>query len=154
MDIKGPYLGTGNDNEWGILFSEILTSIMSGKSDIIQRRYDRSGKGFYPENTIAVSFSEIEAFWMSFRNSFPSATFAIHHKIGREDPFLPPRAAVRWSLSGKHDGAGRFGNPTGTDIYVMGISHAEFGPWGLRNEYTLFDDVAIWKQIHIHKGRE
>ena len=154
MDIKGPYLGTGNDNEWGILFSEILTSIMSGKSYIIQRRYDRSGKGFYPENTIAVSFSEIEAFWMSFRNSFPSATFAIHHKIGREDPFLPPRAAVRWSLSGKHDGAGRFGNPTGTDIYVMGISHAEFGPWGLRNEYTLFDDVAIWKQIHIHKGRE
>ena len=154
MDIKGPYLGTGNDNEWGILFSEILTSIMSGKSDIIQRRYDRSGKGFYPENRIAIGFSEIEAFWMSFRNSFPSATFAIHHKIGREDPFLPPRAAVRWSLSGKHDGAGRFGNPTGTDIYVMGISHAEFGPWGLRNEYTLFDDVAIWKQIHIHKGRE
>jgi hypothetical protein len=34
----------------------------------------------------------------------------------------------------------------------MGISHAEFGPWGLRREYTLLDDVAVWKQIHLHTG--
>ena len=41
---------------------------------------------------------------------------------------MPPRAAIRWSLSGKHEGAGRFGTPSGADVYVMGISHAEFGP--------------------------
>ena len=154
QDVKGPYRGKGNDNEWGDLFAEILTSIISGKSDIIHQHYDRAGKGYYPENKMAVSFSEIEAFWMSFRNAFPSATFTIHHKIGREDPFLPPRAAIRWSLVGKHEGHGRFGQQTNAYVHVMGISHAEFGPWGLRNEYTLFDDVSIWKQIHLHEGRE
>ncbi len=154
MDVEGPYTGKGNDNKWGDLFAEILTSIMNGKSGVIYQHYDRAGKGYYPENKMAVSFSEIEKFWMSFRNAFPSATFTIHHKIGREEPFFPPRAAIRWSLSGKHDGQGRFGAQTNANIYVMGISHAEFGPWGLRNEYTLFDDVAIWKQIHLHKGRE
>jgi hypothetical protein len=30
---------------------------------------------------------------------------------------------------------------------VMGVSHVEFGPWGLRREITLFDEIAIWKQI-------
>ena len=154
MDLKGPYAGTGNDNEWGDLFSEILTSIMNGKTDIIQHHYDRAGKGYYPEGMMAVGFTKIEAFWKSLRNALPSATFTIHHKIGREDPFLPPRAALRWSLVGKHEGKGRFGHPSNANIYIMGISHAEFGPWGLRNEYTLFDDVSIWKQIHLHLGRD
>ena len=34
----------------------------------------------------------------------------------------------------------------------MGMSQAEFGPWGLRREYTLIDETAIWKQIILVKG--
>jgi hypothetical protein len=34
----------------------------------------------------------------------------------------------------------------------MGFTHATFGPWGLREEFTLFDEVAIWKQIALHTG--
>jgi hypothetical protein len=29
----------------------------------------------------------------------------------------------------------------------MGFTHAEFGPWGLRREFSLWDEVSIWKQI-------
>ena len=29
----------------------------------------------------------------------------------------------------------------------MGMSHAEFGPRGLKREFVLFDEVAVWKQI-------
>ena len=71
---------------------------------------------------------------------------------------LPPRAAVRWSLWGGHDGWGRYGRPSGAQVYVMGITHVEFGPFGpggapaIRRDYTLIDDTAIWKQIHLHKG--
>ena len=42
-----------------------------------------------------------------------------------------------------------FDNPTGTEVYVMGVTHAEFGPYGLRREYTLFDPVSVWKQIFM-----
>ena len=28
----------------------------------------------------------------------------------------------------------------------------EFGPWGLRREYALFDEVAVWKQILFETG--
>lgn len=65
---------------------------------------------------------------------------------------LSPRAAVRWSLNGTHDGWGMFGQPTGAQIHVMGFTHAEFGPYGLRREFTLFDPVSIWKQIFIATG--
>ena len=35
--------------------------------------------------------------------------------------------------------------------YVMGATHAEWGPFGkLQKEFTLVDEVAIWKQIHLH----
>jgi hypothetical protein len=89
---------------------------------------------------------------MRLRSAFPSATFAIHHVIGRADPATPPRAAVRWSLTGRHDGCGHFGAPSGAEVHVMGMTHAEWGRWGLRREFTLFDEVSIWKQIHLHAG--
>jgi hypothetical protein len=65
---------------------------------------------------------------------------------------MPPRAALRWSLNGRHDGFGMFGPPSGGQIHLLGISHAEFGPWGLRREWVLFDETAIWKQILLHTG--
>jgi hypothetical protein len=70
---------------------------------------------------------------------------------------LSPRAALRWSLDGTHDGWGAFGRPTGARVHVMGISHAEYGPFGpdgvgLRREFALYDEVAIWKQILMHTG--
>ncbi|MDC0650973.1 hypothetical protein OAP52_02820, partial [Hellea sp.] len=79
--------------------------------------------------------------------AFPAAKFKIEHQIGRIDNLLSPRSAIRWSLSGRHEGWGRFGKPTGANVYVMGVSHAEFGPWGLRREITLFDEIEIWKQV-------
>jgi hypothetical protein len=94
---------------------------------------------------------------MGLRAAFPSATFTVHHVIGREDPTLPPRAALRWSLHGRHDGWGVFGRPTGAEVYVLGLSHAEFGTLGaapprLRREWVVFDETAIWKQILLHTG--
>jgi hypothetical protein len=70
---------------------------------------------------------------------------------------MPPRSAIRWSLHGKHDGWGAFGVPTGADLYVMGISHAEWGELiggdiRLRREWTLFDETAIWKQLILATG--
>jgi hypothetical protein len=64
----------------------------------------------------------------------------------------PPRSALRWSLTGRHDGWGSFGPPSGAEIHVMGISHAEFGPRGLKREFVLIDEAAIWKQIVLKTG--
>ena len=119
---------------------------------VVPAEYDRAVQTAYPGGETGVSHDAVDSFWMGLRAALPDATFSIDHVIGREDPMMPPRAAVRWSLSGKHSGWGCFGQPTGADIYVLGISHAEFGPWGLRREYTLFDETAVWKQILLKTG--
>ena len=152
QDVDGPYLGRGNDNEWGQRYAMLLTRMMEGEFSIIPEAWDRACHLEYAGGVTGHGRAIADSFWLSLRSSFPSAKFEVHHVIGREDPMMPPRAAVRWSLTGKHDGWGAFGAPTGANVHVMGLCHAEFGPWGLRREYALYDETQIWKQILLQAG--
>jgi hypothetical protein len=152
IDKVGPYTGRGNDNEWGVKYADILKRIMGADLGVIPAEYDRAVTGFYPGGKELISTDGVDDFWIGLRASFPSATFIIDHQIGREDPMMSPRSAIRWSLTGKHDGWGAFGKPSGAEVHVMGASHVEFGPWGIRREYTLFDETSIWKQIAMKTG--
>ncbi|ABG33398.1 polyketide cyclase [Roseobacter denitrificans] len=151
-DQPGPYQGRGNDNAWGAKYGDILTRIMGADMAVIPQVYDRAVQVEYPGGYTGHSHGDVDQFWMGLRASFPDAVFQIDHQIGREDPQMPPRAALRWSLTGKHSGWGAFGAPTGADVYLLGICHAEFGPWGLRREYVIYDETSIWKQILLHTG--
>lgn len=148
----GPYTGRGNNDEWGHRYAEILGALMAADIAVVQRGYDRACRLAYPDGVEARSHGPAELFWMGLRAAFPSARFTIDHQIGNSDPLLGPRAAIRWSLQRRHDGWGAFGQPSGADVYIMGLSHADFGPWGLRSETVVFDTTAIWKQILLHKG--
>lgn len=151
-DQPGPYQGRGNDNEWGAQYAGIVTRIMGADMAAIPHVYDRAVQVEYPGGVTGHSHGDVDQFWMGLRASFQDATFQIDHQIGRDDPLMPPRAALRWSLTGKHSGWGAFGAPTGADIYLLGICHAEFGPWGLRREFVIYDETTIWKQILLKTG--
>jgi len=152
IDKPGPYKGAGNDSEWGANYGDILNRLMNADLAAIETDYDRACQLAYPGGVSGYSWGEADRFWMGQRASFPSAAFRIEHQIGRDDPMMPPRAALRWSLHGKHDGWGTFGEPTGAEVHVMAAAHAEFGPRGLRREYVLFDETSIWKQILLKTG--
>jgi hypothetical protein len=151
-DIAGGYRGRGNDHPTGLRYADILTRIMAADLAVIVREYDRAAHLEYPGGFTGHGWGDADRFWLGLRASFPAAKFEIHHRIGRDDPTFSPRAALRWSLTGKHAGWGAFGAPTGAEVHIMGISHAEFGPWGLRREYALYDETAIWKQIVLKTG--
>lgn len=151
-DVEGRYKGRGNDNEWGERLADILTRMMDADFTVVRKEYDRASKTEHPGLRTGWSWEFPEAQWMALRAAFPDAEFRVEHQIGREDPQMPPRAAIRWSLTGKHAGYGAFGRPTGAEVHVMGFTHAEFGPGGLRREWTVYDEVMIWKQILLHTG--
>lgn len=157
-DVAGPYMRRGNDNEWGQRYAETINRIMSADLNVIPTHYDRAVNLFYPGGQDTSGWAAADNFWMGLRAAFPSATFTIDHVIGRDDPLMPPRAALRWTLHGKHSGWGRFGTPTGADVYIMGICQAEYGPFAdhgepsIRREYALMDETAIWKQILLQTG--
>lgn len=151
-DVAGRYGGRGNDDEWGQRLGDILLRMMDHDLAVIRSQYDRAARVEHPGARSGWSWELPEANRLALRASFPSAASAIEHRIGREDPHMPPRAAVRWSMLGRHDGWGFFGRPTGAEVYVMGFTHAEFGPKGLRGEYTVYDEVEVWRQILLHAG--
>lgn len=147
IDRPGPYQGRGNDHPLGQRLADILTQMMAMDFSAIRRSYDRAVHVWHPGGATGWGIPYAEAQWLALRTCFPDATFAIHHQIGRADPGQPDRAAIRWSLTGTHSGFGAYGAPTGAPVHVMGFTHAEFGPWGLRREFSLWDPVSIWKQI-------
>lgn len=151
-DIQGPYTSTGNEHEAGQRYADILSRIMNADMAAIPTEYDRACQLELPGGLTGHSHGDADQFWMGLRASFPSAKFSAHHVIGRDDASMPPCAAVRWSLHGKHDGWGSFGAPTGADVYILGMSHAEFGPRGLRREYVLIDETSVWKQLVLQTG--
>ena len=156
-DIAGPYRGQGNDSDWGLRHADLVTRIMGADMAAIPQVYDRGCQIEWPGGVTGHSHRDADRFWMGLRAAFPDARFEIHHRIGREDPMMPPRSALRWSLTGRHSGWGAFGPPTGAEVHVMGAAHAEFGAVTgteprLRREWVLFDETAIWKQILLHQG--
>jgi len=157
IDQSGPYMGRGNDNEWGARHADIITRIMNADITVVKAEYDRAVQCEFAGGISGHGWGPVERFWMGLRAAFPSAIFEIHHQIGRDDPHLPPRSALRWSLTGKHDGWGAFGKPSGAEVHIMGASHVEFGAvlpgeTKLRREWTLFDETSVWKQILMQTG--
>lgn len=151
-DIAGPYQGRGNDSEWGQVYADLLARIFNADLSVIPAAYDRAVELAYPSHTHASGHAAADKFWLGLRAAFPSAKVSIDHVIGNEEPLGAPRAAVRFTLHGTHDGWGMFGVPTGAEVFVMGIAHAEFGPRGVRREWALIDETAIWKQILLATG--
>lgn len=152
IDVQGRYLARGNDHPVGQRYADILTRIMGADVAVITQEYDRAVQCELPGGVTGHGREAVDAFWLRLRASFPNARFELSHVIGRDDHGFSPRAAIRWTLQGKHEGWGMFGAPTGAEVFVMGISHAEFGPWGLRREFTVIDECAIWKQILLKTG--
>ena len=156
-DQPGPYKGKCNDNAWGARYADLLSGMMGADMRRIESEYDRAVQCEYPGGLTGHGWGAVDSFWMGLRAAFPNAAFTVEHVIGREDEMMCPRAAVRWSLWGKHEGWGAFGVPTGAEVYVLGISHAEFGAVisgqpKVRREFTLFDETAVWKQILLQTG--
>ena len=103
-DVAGPYTGRGNDDPTGARLADILQRIMDKDFAVIRAAYDRAVRTEHPGATGGWSWAFAETSWMRLRSAFPTATFAIHHVIGRDDPAMAPRAAVRWSLTGTMTG--------------------------------------------------
>jgi len=141
------YLGRGNDHPVGLRYEELLAAVAAGDTSVVESGWDRALQIELPGGNTGHGWGAVTAFWTDLRTAIGDATLQIEHRIGRSDPALGERAALRWWLSGTHTGDGVFGPATGAQVDIMGISHAEFGPWGLRREWVLFDEVAVWKQI-------
>lgn len=132
---------------WAKKLSDHLVRMMDAEFSVVPSVYDPACALSYPAGLEAEGVSAAENHWLPLRAAFPGAEFEIHQAMGIEEPLMPPRAALRWSLSGHHDGWGAFGRPSHRWVRLTGMTHVEFGPRGVRREWTLWDELAVWVQI-------
>lgn len=59
--------------------------------------------------------------------------------------------AVRWSMAGTHTGDGLFGPASGAPVYILGATHWRVINGRIREEWTVFDELAVLRQIETHR---
>lgn len=81
------------------------------------------------------------------RSAIPGARLRIEHIA--EVPYLGDArdVAVRWSMSGHHHGAGRYGTATGVPLHILAVSHFRIINGRVREEVTVWDDIAVMRQV-------
>ena len=100
-----------------------------------------------PGGESAVGQNQIMHFWQSLAGSLELSSFHVEHSVAHDREGRPTVVAVRWRGKGIHKFAGRYGQPTGRPLEILGITHVEFQDDRVVREWHLIDDVAIWMQI-------
>lgn len=75
------------------------------------------------------------------------AAFTLDHVAARPLPGGDIAVALRWSLAGTHRGAGVWGPASGRDLLVMAISHYRIRAGAIVEDLTVFDELAVLRQI-------
>ena len=89
--------------------------------------------------------------WQAIRllAAFPDARMTVEHfcDVEETDGYF---AAVRWTMTATHKGDGAFGPPSGRIVSIPGMTHLRFEGEQIAEEWTLFDEIAILRQIYAH----
>lgn len=99
-----------------------------------------------PGNRRLFGWGEITSWYIALIGSFGDARVIVDH-VASVDSKRGTMIAVRWSLAGTHDGSALFGNPSGEAIYILAVTHWLVRGGKIVDEVTIFDEVALMRQI-------
>ncbi len=85
---------------------------------------------------------------LSLLSPFPNLALSIENICALQDGPNSYRTATRWTMMGTHTGPGIYGPPTGKPIRIMGISHHLVENGEFIQEWTVFDEFALLKQLY------
>ena len=114
---------------------------------VVRRAYDRACNWNLPGWLDVFGWDAYDGFLLGYLASFPDATLTFDHSVARRDPERPVRVATRWLLTTKHAGAGVFGEPSQTPLFILGVTHSEVSNGRILREWMMVDELAIWRRI-------
>ena len=100
-----------------------------------------SGRRFYGRN-------QYTNYILSLLSPFPDMAISVDHFCALADGPNRYRTATRWTMRGTHTGPGVYGQPTGQQIYIIGVTHHLIENGKFVQEWTLFDEFALLKQLY------
>ncbi len=87
-------------------------------------------------------WGEIAGWFTALIGSFGDARISIQHVTAVNDMI-----AVRWELTGTHDGGALYGAATNEPIYILAVTHWRIAHGVIVDEVTVFDEVALMRQM-------
>ena len=131
------------------LLADTYRAVWAGHLAVLQQSCDEAIALQLPNGQAAVGVGAAEAFWFGYAAAFCGAVLHIDSLAERIEAGRTPRVAMRWRLTGRHTGGGRFGAATQQPIEILGITHAEVdhARGRILREWVLVDEVALWMQI-------
>ena len=127
---------------------EVIHGIWRGDAeDLIGRAFDFRCASHLPAGRDTYGPIEYLAYVNALRNALSDIHVSIDHVASI--PYLGEAKdiAVRWSLRGLHTGSGTWGEATDAPIYLLGMSHWRVINGRIREEWTVFDELALQRQI-------
>jgi len=131
------------------LLSTTYRDLWGGKLASLQQHADEAIALQLPNGQTSFGLVAAETFWFGYTAAFSGAKLHIDSLAERIEPGRTPRVAMRWRITGRHAGGGRFGPATQQPIEILGITHAEVdhARGRILREWVLIDEVALWMQI-------
>ncbi|WP_420628498.1 ester cyclase [Candidatus Leptofilum sp.] len=118
---------------------------------IMDEKYDRAVRFEGPNGHLCYGRTRTGNWLYTVLASIPDGRFQPHHIIVRQQLERPVRIALRWSYCGTHSGIGRYGDPTGVPVALLGISQFELRDGQIVNEWLVMDETAVYAQIAAHQ---
>ncbi len=151
-DVAGSYVNFIDDGEEAQTYATGWQASWGEKNPaVIKQLYHQGACVSVPGGETLNGHSDIDRFTIGYLASFPTAHFSVNHLIVNRDPGQPTRLAMRWSVQEAHSGWGRFSEPSGAPVYIMGLTQAYLVDRKVIMEWITIDEVAIWKQIIAHR---
>ncbi|WP_293914342.1 ester cyclase, partial [Deinococcus sp.] len=120
--------------------------------NMVRTHYAPGHVAFLPDSRKLYGHGDYENFVITLMASFPDIAMTINHQCVQGSAERGYRVATRFTLQGTHDGYGPYGSPTGRRMYLVGISHHVIKGGVVVQEWTLFDEFALLKQLHGQLG--
>lgn len=90
-------------------------------------------------------------FWigctMQLRGALHRPALALDHFAARPLPGGDIAVALRWWLAGVHGGGGVWGPAGGRELLLLGISHYRLRGGAIVEDRTIFDELAVLRQV-------
>lgn len=116
--------------------------------DKISDYYAENYKGRTATDRQLFGWGDFKAYVLGLLAAFSDTAVTVDHVCWIPDQPNGWRVATRWLLQGTHDGPGIYGDPTGKRIRLWGISHHQIKDGRIAQEWTVFDEFALLKQLY------
>ena len=142
----------GNDDPQAFVAALLQNMWNARLVNMVREHYAPQFLAFVPDSRKLYGYGDYENFVITLLACFPDLALTIGHQCVQGDEERGFRVATRFTLQGTHEGFGPYGKPTGRRIFLIGISHHIIKAGKVVQEWTVFDEFALLKQLYGQLG--